>query len=117
MKHYKYFYIFYKFYIVDNKHIESKLFVDKLLHFSTLKMMFLTSKGVKKQSVSTVVVSFYKMKYVGSRTFVGLQNYKDMFTRKDIFQSLKLSLYYMGGSVLQLVLALFLATLLSFKTK
>lgn len=64
-----------------------------------------------------VSFSFYKMKYVGSRTFVGLQNYKDLFTRKDIFQSLKLSLYYMGGSLVQLVLALFLATLLSFKTK
>ena len=60
MKHYKYFYIFYKFYIVDNKHIESKLFVDKLLHFSTLKMMFLTSKGGKKPSFSTTVVVFYK---------------------------------------------------------
>jgi multiple sugar transport system permease protein len=57
------------------------------------------------------------MKYVGSREFVGLQNYKDLFTRGDIFQSLKLSLYYMAGSVVQLVLALFLATMLSFKTK
>lgn len=61
--------------------------------------------------------SFFKMKYVGSREFVGLQNYKDLFTRGDIFQSLKLSLYYMAGSVVQLVLALFLATMLSFKTK
>ncbi len=61
--------------------------------------------------------SFYDMKYTGSRTFVGLRNYKDVFTRSDIFGALKLSLYYMGGSIVQLVLALFLATLLSFKTK
>ena len=61
-----------------------------------------------------VTYSFYKMKYIGERTFVGLKNYKDLFTRDDIFNSLKLSLYYMGGSVVQLVLALLLATLLSF---
>ncbi len=64
-----------------------------------------------------VTYSFYKMKYIGERTFVGLKNYKDLFSREDIFNSLKLSLYYMGGSVVQLVLALLLATLLSFKTK
>ena len=64
-----------------------------------------------------VTYSFYKMKYIGERTFVGLRNYKDLFSREDIFNSLKLSLYYMGGSVVQLVLALLLATLLSFKTK
>ena len=64
-----------------------------------------------------VTYSFYKMKYIGERTFVGFKNYKDLFTRDDIFNSLKLSLYYMGGSVVQLVLALLLATLLSFKTK
>ena len=61
--------------------------------------------------------SFYKMKYVGSREFVGLQNYKDLFARKDIFGTLKISLYYMAGSLVQLVLALLLATILSFKMK
>lgn len=61
--------------------------------------------------------SFFKMKYVGTREFIGLQNYKDLFSRSDIFNALKLSLYYMGGSLVQLVIALFLATMLSFKTK
>ncbi len=61
--------------------------------------------------------SFFNMKYIGQRDFIGLANYKELFTRKDIFQALKLSLYYMGGSLVQLTLALFLATLLSFKTK
>src|SRR5574344_1086908 len=61
--------------------------------------------------------SFFKMKYVGIREFFGLQNYMDLFTRKDIFNALKLSLYYMGGSLIQLVLALLLATMLSFKTR
>lgn len=61
--------------------------------------------------------SFFKMKYIGERTFIGLKNYKDLFLRNDIFNSLKLSLYYMGGSIVQLVLALLLATILSFKMR
>ena len=64
-----------------------------------------------------VSYSFYKMKYIGEKTFVGLRNYKDLFARKDIFNALKLLLYYMGGSVVQLVIALLLATILIFKTK
>lgn len=61
--------------------------------------------------------SFQKMKYIGPRTFVGLKNYKDVFSRSDCFGALKLSLYYMGGSIVQLALALYLATVLSFKVK
>lgn len=61
--------------------------------------------------------SFYKMKYTGSRTYVGLDNYKQVFKNKEIFSSLKLCLYYMVGSIVQLALALYLATMLSFKTK
>lgn len=61
--------------------------------------------------------SFYNMKYVGTRTFVGLKNYTRVFQRDDCFGALKLSLYYMGGSIVQLVLALYLATILSFKVK
>ncbi|MCR5106894.1 MAG: sugar ABC transporter permease [Lachnospiraceae bacterium] len=61
--------------------------------------------------------SFYKMKYTGARKFVGFDNYKKVFTRDDCFGALKLSLYYMAGSVVQLALALYLATVLSFKVK
>ena len=61
--------------------------------------------------------SFYDMKYVGARKFVGLKNYIKVFSRDDCFGALKLSLYYMGGSVVQLSLALYLATILSFKVK
>lgn len=61
--------------------------------------------------------SFYKMKYIGERKFVGLDNYLKVFERDDCFGALKLSLYYMVGSVVQLVLALYLATVLSFKVK
>ncbi len=61
--------------------------------------------------------SFYKMKYTGTRKFVGWDNYLKVFERKDCFGALKLSLYYMLGSIIQLVLALYLATILSFKVK
>lgn len=67
-----------------------------------------------------VKFSFYKMKYatpVEKRQFVGWQNYIDVFKRKDCFSALKLSLYYMVGALIQLALALYLATILSFKTK
>ena len=64
-----------------------------------------------------VSFSFYNMKYVGARKFVGLRNYARVFSRDDCFGALKLSLYYMGGSIVQLALALYLATILSFKVK
>ena len=61
--------------------------------------------------------SFYRMKYIGPKKFVGLDNYIQVFKRDDCFGALKLSLYYIGGALLQLVLALYLATMLSFKVK
>ena len=61
--------------------------------------------------------SFYNMKYIGARKFVGFKNYLKVFQRDDCFGALKLSLYYMGGSIVQLGLALYLATVLSFKVK
>lgn len=64
-----------------------------------------------------VEFSFFKMKYIGKRTFVGLKNYIDVFTRDDCFGALKLSLYYMVGSVVQMAVALLFATILSFKVK
>ena len=60
------------------------------------------------------------MKYatpVDKRQFVGFRNYIDVFKKDECFSALKLSLYYMAGAMVQLVLALYLATILSFKTK
>ena len=67
-----------------------------------------------------VKFSFYKMKYttpVEKRVYVGLRNYADVFKREDCFGALKLSVYYMVGALLQLVIALYFATILSFKVK
>ena len=68
----------------------------------------------------SLYLSFFKLKLNLPNAvpeFVGLQNYIDVFTRKDCFGALKLSLYYIVGALLQLVLALFLATLLSTRVK
>lgn len=67
--------------------------------------------------VNMVGFSFYDMKYLGDREFVGLKNYADVFSREDCFQALKLSLYYIAASFIQLGLALYFASVLSFKTK
>ena len=64
-----------------------------------------------------VQFSFYKMKYLGSREFIGWKNYIDVFKRDDCFGALKLSLYYMAGAIIQLALSLYFATILSFKVK
>lgn len=64
-----------------------------------------------------VQFSFFDMKYIGDREFVGIENYMEVFSRKECFQALKLSLYYMGASFIQLALALWFASVLSFKTK
>lgn len=61
--------------------------------------------------------SFYDMKYIGEKIYVGFDNYISIFSRDDILQSLGLSLYYLGASVIQLSAALFFACILSFKTK
>lgn len=64
-----------------------------------------------------VQFSFYNMKYIGKREFVGLQNYVDVFQREDCFKALKLSLYYIIASFVQLGLALYFAAVLSTKVK
>ncbi len=61
--------------------------------------------------------SFYNMKYLGAREFVGLDNYVQVFQREDIFRALFISLYYLLGSFIQLALALYFATILSTKVK
>ena len=61
--------------------------------------------------------SFYDMKYIGDREFVGLENYAEVFSRPDCFQALKLSGYYIIASFVQLAIALWFATILSFRIR
>ena len=64
-----------------------------------------------------VQFSFYDMKYIGKRTWVGLQNYISVFTREDCLNALKLSIFYLVGSFVQIAIALLFASILSFPTK
>jgi raffinose/stachyose/melibiose transport system permease protein len=51
------------------------------------------------------------------REFVGLDNYIQIFTRPELFGVFYTSLYYLVGAFLQMGLALYLATILSFNTR
>lgn len=55
--------------------------------------------------------------YSKNKIFVGLANYIRLFSDPEYFSVFKVSLYYLAGSVLQLGLALFFATLLTFKVR
>ncbi len=48
---------------------------------------------------------------------VGLYNYGQIFTNPQYFDVFKVSLYYIGGAAIQICLALYFATILSFKVK
>jgi multiple sugar transport system permease protein len=51
------------------------------------------------------------------KQFVGQANYVRLFTRADLFQVFFVSLYYLAAGVVQMVLALYFATVLSFNTR
>ena len=57
--------------------------------------------------------SFHNMSYTKDKGFVGLDNYLKIFTKSEYVDAMLLSLYYMAGAVVQLALALFLASVLS----
>lgn len=50
------------------------------------------------------------------KVFVGLDNYVAIFTRDDILPVFLVSVYYIGASFVQMAIALYFATLLSFST-
>lgn len=51
------------------------------------------------------------------KDYVGLENYVDFFTRPELFRVFFVSLYYFVASLVQMALALYFATILSFNTK
>ncbi len=52
-----------------------------------------------------------------NKEFIGLDNYVKLFTDPRYFQVFKVSLYYFVGSFVQMGVALYFATILSFKVK
>ncbi len=51
------------------------------------------------------------------KNFVGLANYVDVFTEPDNLRVFVVSLYYLGASFVQMALALYFATVLSFRVR
>ncbi|MGI8414981.1 MAG: carbohydrate ABC transporter permease [Nakamurella sp.] len=51
------------------------------------------------------------------RPFVGDKNFVRLFTNPDLYRVFFVSLYYLAGSVVQMILALYFATILSFNVK
>jgi multiple sugar transport system permease protein len=51
------------------------------------------------------------------KEYVGFENYVDIFTRRELFGVFKVSLYYFVGAFVQMGLALYFATVLSFNVR
>lgn len=69
-------------------------------------------------ALNIVLFSFQKRDQLGnSIQWIGLDNYASIFTDKSNRSALLNSLYYLGGSVIQLSLALLIATILCSKIK
>ncbi|HEX2927966.1 MAG TPA: sugar ABC transporter permease [Ruminiclostridium sp.] len=52
-----------------------------------------------------------------TKEFVGFQNYAELFSKQENFIVFKNSLYYLGGSVVQLSLALYFSSILSYRIR
>ncbi len=51
------------------------------------------------------------------KDFVGAENYIEIFTEPEVFRVFFVSLYYIGASIIQMAIALYFATILSFNTR
>ena len=51
------------------------------------------------------------------RAFIGLENYIEIFTRPELFRVFSVSIYYFIGSFVQMGIALYFATILSFNVR
>ncbi len=98
---------------IGSRKIQKRLLIGSFMFVPLLLLVVFTYVPFIKM----IEFSFYDMKYLGDRVFVGLKNYKEVFSRSDIFGSLFVSVYYMGGAIVQLALALFFATMMVFKVK
>lgn len=95
-----------------SRKVQKRLVIGTFVSLPLLLLMIFTYVPF----VEMFQFSFYEMKYIGPRTFVGLQNYFEVFTRDDCFKALLLSGYYIVGAFVQLAIALYFASILCFKT-
>lgn len=52
-----------------------------------------------------------------NREFIGIENYVEIFTRPELFRVFYVSIYYFVGAFVQMALALYFATILSFNVR
>ena len=69
-------------------------------------------------AINMFIYSFSEWDGFGPVTnFIGGQNYIDIFTKPEYFTVFLVSLYYFVGALVQLIIALYFATVLSFKVR
>jgi raffinose/stachyose/melibiose transport system permease protein len=69
-------------------------------------------------AINMFLYSFTKWEGYGPiDKFVGVQNYLDIFTKPDYFSVFSVSFYYLVGAIVQMMLALYFATILSFNVR
>lgn len=68
-------------------------------------------------AINMISYSFTNWKGYGPKTFVGLENYINIFSDPEVFSVLKNSLYYFVGGLIQLALAFVFAVIINSKIK
>lgn len=87
-----------------------------IVTFATLPV-FLLGFFTYYPFVKMVEYSFFNMSYTKVKGYIGLKNYLDIFSKPELLATFRISLYYMAGAVVQIALALYFATVLSFQTR
>lgn len=102
-----------------SERVRTRKFQQKLIIGTFLCVpMFLLIIFTYLPFADMVRYSFYKWNGTSpNMKFVGLKNYIEIFTRKEYFSVFKTSLYYLAGSIVQIALALFFATVLNYKIR
>lgn len=67
--------------------------------------------------VDMVEYSFYRWDGYSDKVFIGLQNYKTLFSEPQYFTAFKSSIYYFIGSIVQIAVALYFATVFFYKLR
>ena len=68
-------------------------------------------------AINMISYSFTIWKGYGAKTFIGLENYINIFSDPEVFSVLKNSLYYFVGGLIQLALAFVFAVIINSKIK
>ncbi|GAA4860160.1 sugar ABC transporter permease [Paenibacillus vulneris] len=87
-----------------------------LVSFLTIPLLLLAMFSYYP-AINLIYYSFLKWDGLTDKTFVGLQNYKEILTNIEYFGVLKNNLYYFAGGLLQTMFALYFAVVLNSKLR